>query len=517
VTAFPGVEQPASASAVPGSSRLSGPLIGLLEAEDLPPAAQILAVGARAGSLAVELRTLGHRVVELPSGWAGGGAGQDPGPLPESFDCVVAAGLLERVPWDRWELQRIHRMLKPDGRLLLLAPNLYSPLSLIDPRYVLAKLGKQVPRLMSLVGRTVAAPAPRAGDRSYPAGRLRAMLEELGFDIRHLSRIGPLSRGALSGSGTWLPTHHLVIARRKPSLFGLRPDRPFPDPDAHRRRFEQANHAFLELRAEWLRAHPTSYGAARPMDPGRYRGTRVLVLSPHPDDEIIGCGGTLLCLARAGAQITVLHATDGSASAAFVDEPPEVRRTVRLDEAGAVARAAGFHRTIFWREDNHAFTFRPELVDRLRATLDELEPSLIFTPFLTDIHADHLTLNRVLAGALEGGRGSGAEVLAYEVWGLAPAAVYCDVTGVMPEVERLLLLYETAMKVEDYVQMCAARNYYHSLRLAGRPGFCEAFFSADLDGFRQLVEGGARADRSGGPGDAPVRRLPATGPARAGG
>lgn len=43
-------------------------------------------------------------------------------------------------------------------------------------------------------------------------------------------------------------------------------------------------------------------------------GARLVVLAAHPDDETLGCGGLLADAARAGADITVLLATDGEAS-----------------------------------------------------------------------------------------------------------------------------------------------------------------------------------------------------------
>src|SRR2546426_12131813 len=42
-----------------------------------------------------------------------------------------------------------------------------------------------------------------------------------------------------------------------------------------------------------------------------FRERRVLVLAPHMDDEVLGCGGTLLQHARVGAQLTIVYLTDG--------------------------------------------------------------------------------------------------------------------------------------------------------------------------------------------------------------
>lgn len=395
---------------------------------------------------------------------------------PESFDLVLALGLIEWLRWDRWGLQQIHRVLKDGGLLVLAAPDLYSLRSLLDPRYVAAKLAKRwLPA------------APRSGaraPRTYASRRLRALLEGLGFEITSWSGLGTSGVHVLDRLDRWLPTHHLVVARRRSNASWMPPW--MDDPALVRRSFEEEQRSDLALREVWRRRLEIPPGPPERLEPDRLSGARILVLSPHPDDEIIGCGGTLLRAVRAGAQVTVLQATDGSASAALDDAPQGVRRTVRLDEAQVVAEAAGFQPTIWWREDNGAFRYRDDLVAGLRQTLLEIRPTLIFTPFLADRHADHTTLNRIVASALETDV-SNARIVCYEVWSLTPANLWCDVSACMGDVVRLLLSYETAMKVDDFVHMCSTRDHYHSLTLAGRPGYAEAFFATEPARFCELM------------------------------
>lgn len=70
------------------------------------------------------------------------------------------------------------------------------------------------------------------------------------------------------------------------------------------------------------------------LDPSGVR--HALVVAPHPDDEVLGPGGTLAVLAAAGTELTVLALTDGEAShpASEVD-PAELgrRRAGETDEA----------------------------------------------------------------------------------------------------------------------------------------------------------------------------------------
>lgn len=470
------VHAPRSGLPDPPGSRPVDSLVRMVEGEPGHGALRILSLGTEAPPLAAALRGRGHQVVEPQPEAAEATLSEFVRSEPGAFDAVLAIGFVERLRWDRWALQRIQRVLRGGGTLLLAVPDLYSFRSLADPRYVAAKLAKVLPRMGG--GANAAGPT-RETVRSYPAGRLKGMLERLGFEPRRWSRIG-VRPGSTTLASTWPPTHHLVLARPRSAVVAA-------DEAAEPRRFEAENRSFLALRERWRREVALGSEPPRALEPERYAGARVLVLAPHPDDEVIGPGGTLLRLARAGARVTVLQATDGSASASLDDAAPGIQKTIRLDEASAVANAAGFEPTIYWREDNRAFRMSEGLVRRLRGTLEEIRPALVFSPFLADIHPDHLTLNRILAAALEGRSGDEMSVIGYEVWSLVPANLWCDVTSCMADLERLLWLYPTAMMADDFIHTCTARNRYHARTLGGAARYAEAFFATDATHFRDLM------------------------------
>ena len=411
-----------------------------------------------------------------------------------SFDRVVIREWLQYQRWDRWALQRVHRLLKPQGELLLRVPSLLAPFSPRAIAYASRKLGEPLMRRVGLGQARGPGSFPAFRDRRYKLTQLIATLESLGFDFVGAEPVetglagwfGKLSP-ALGGK---YPDGWNVTARRKPSLFGIDPERPFPEPSRFKRKFEAENREYLERRDQWLNLHPEFRpGRAAPLDPGAYRGRQVLVLSPHPDDEIIGCGGTLSRLITAEVRARVIQATDGSEAAGLWGAPESVRRTVRMEEARAVAKSIGFSDVTLWGQDNAAFRSTDELVDRLRTALETLQPELIFSPWIMDIHPDHLTFNRILASALESSKQDWGRttVLSYEVWGLAPINTYCVMTDRMQQVEQLLLLYEVAMRSDDYVHSCERRNYFHGLTQTGGPCFAEGFFAVPAPKYPSVV------------------------------
>ena len=99
---------------------------------------------------------------------------------------------------------------------------------------------------------------------------------------------------------------------------------------------------------------------------------RVLVLSPHPDDDAIGCGGTLRKHVVAGDEVRVVFLSSGEKGGH--GRPPDETARVREREAEAAAAILGLAGVEFWRQPDGAIQPSPELVARLRGVLGEFRP-----------------------------------------------------------------------------------------------------------------------------------------------
>lgn len=139
---------------------------------------------------------------------------------------------------------------------------------------------------------------------------------------------------------------------------------------------------------------------------------RALVIAPHPDDEVLGCGGTIARLADRGAAVDVAIVTRGA--------PP------RFDAAqvAAVRAEAEAAHALLGVANSHFMEFPAAELDRvaqgtLGSALSELvaavAPDTLFLPFVGDLHFDHqLVFTAGMVAARPRGAKFPARVYAYE-------------------------------------------------------------------------------------------------------
>jgi LmbE family N-acetylglucosaminyl deacetylase len=148
---------------------------------------------------------------------------------------------------------------------------------------------------------------------------------------------------------------------------------------------------------------------------------RLVVVAPHPDDDVLGCGGTLAAAAAIGLDITVVYVTDGSAShvgsAAY---PPHRLRDLREREAKAALAVLGVAATPrFLRvPDGMVAGLRADEAAAVVAALGEAigrgGRTLVLGPWIRDHHADHLAVAALVRRACE--LHPAATLLEYAVW-----------------------------------------------------------------------------------------------------
>lgn len=117
---------------------------------------------------------------------------------------------------------------------------------------------------------------------------------------------------------------------------------------------------------------------------------KVLILAVHPDDETLGCGGTLLKHKENGDSIHWLIATDIKEEEGFNKETVKEREL----EIEAVNDLYGFESVhklgiSAMKVDEYSMS---DLINRISKVIKELEPNIIYLPFNNDVHSDHRTI-----------------------------------------------------------------------------------------------------------------------------
>jgi len=216
-----------------------------------------------------------------------------------------------------------------------------------------------------------------------------------------------------------------------------------------------------------------------PYAPGRLDGSPVLVLAPHPDDEIFGCGGAIVQLRSAGADVRVLVLSDGEAQG-----DPEVRRA----EARRAAEILGLGAPEFWGlGDRSLRADDPELGDRLRALLIEFAPGLVLLPSPAEIHPDHRATAMLVYSVIQSASPGSAlhnalqatRVAAYEVSAALRPNLLLDVSGEWETVLSASAAYASQLDQHPYIEVMEGMARARRLTLPLEVERAEAYHVVD--------------------------------------
>jgi len=184
---------------------------------------------------------------------------------------------------------------------------------------------------------------------------------------------------------------------------------------------------------------------------------KVLVIAPHPDDETLGAGGTLLKHKAAGDEILWLVVTRGhepewSASALAAKER-EIER---------VSAAYGFSRVfrLGFQTARMDTLSQGEIISALRAAIDEARPDTLYLNHAGDVHSDHRIVFENVMSALKPfytARHGEKRILSYEVLSSTDAAppdtartfaptIFSDITKTIERKLEIMSLYETEVQ-----------------------------------------------------------------------
>jgi LmbE family N-acetylglucosaminyl deacetylase len=206
---------------------------------------------------------------------------------------------------------------------------------------------------------------------------------------------------------------------------------------------------------------------------------KVLVLAPHPDDEAIGCGGTI-CLHRArGHSVSVVFLSSGEG--ALKRLPRNEAWAVREAEARAACAVLDAELVSFLRQpDWFVGDNLDAAVDALTPVVQEHRPDLMYLPHPLEWHPDHQACLPIVRRALARANLPATSLLLYEVW--TPMSTYDhveDITCVMRRKLTALRCHVSQIGHFRYDRATRGLSQYRGA-LAARCGFAEVFHTASV-------------------------------------
>ena len=184
-------------------------------------------------------------------------------------------------------------------------------------------------------------------------------------------------------------------------------------------------------------------------------GRNIVVIAPHPDDEVLGCGGVMARHTAEGDRVIVVVVSRGIPE--IFD--PEIIETTRKELAAA-------HELLGVREVRFLDFPAPKLdalpghvlADSLTKVVRELQPHTIYFPHWGDLHSDHKAVYwATMVAARPNGGARVTRLLCYETlseteWGTPPQAnafspnVFVDISSFLSLKLEAMARYQTQLK-----------------------------------------------------------------------
>ncbi|HET7436653.1 MAG TPA: PIG-L family deacetylase [Thermoanaerobaculia bacterium] len=217
---------------------------------------------------------------------------------------------------------------------------------------------------------------------------------------------------------------------------------------------------------------------AIPYEPARLRGERLLVLAPHPDDEVIGCGGLLAQHLQERRATRVVIATDGAEAG---------NAETRQRESRAALSLLGSPEILFLGHPDRQLG--DEASAALREAIADFHPDLILVPSPIEIHPDHFALARLFCELVQRDETLSAElavarVAFYEVGQPIRPNALVDISDVAETKYAAIAQHASQLALRDYVAYARGLNAYRAMTLPAEVKFAEAYYVVDLPSLR---------------------------------
>jgi LmbE family N-acetylglucosaminyl deacetylase len=191
----------------------------------------------------------------------------------------------------------------------------------------------------------------------------------------------------------------------------------------------------------------------------------VLVLAPHADDEVIGCGGVLAQHVKRGDHVRVVIMTDGAAATTHASEVACADyRSRRLLESRNAAHILGYDPPDCLGLPDRGLEEYEPLGSTLLELAREVDAATIYAPSVQEVHPDHHALGMALC-EIASQLAPSLTVMFYEVGYPAAINALVDISRDVDAKRAALRCFESQLALRDYLRHMEALDVYRTYTL----------------------------------------------------
>ena len=141
---------------------------------------------------------------------------------------------------------------------------------------------------------------------------------------------------------------------------------------------------------------------------------KILVVAAHPDDEVLGCGGTIMKHASRGDEVAVLFMTNGVGARGSDIEAIKQRKL----SAEKVKKILKIKKLIFLDLPDNQLDTVPllEIIKKIESVIKKFNPDTIYTHYINDLNIDHeITCRAVMTASRPQPKMRLKEIFSYEI------------------------------------------------------------------------------------------------------
>jgi LmbE family N-acetylglucosaminyl deacetylase len=212
-------------------------------------------------------------------------------------------------------------------------------------------------------------------------------------------------------------------------------------------------------------------------------GAKILILAPHPGDDVLGCGGAIILHRQLGHEVNILYLTNGEkgvpglnhAKAADVrkQEALKAARHLQVDEANLHFLQLPDGDLINHSGSNYEF----------RQVLETTNPEVIFLPSFVEKHRDLYATNVLLKNNLI----QSCQIAAYEIWTPHTPNRLVNISPVVEEKRAAMREHDSQLHELNYLEASIGLNRYRAGMYSVGLHYAEAFIMTTSEEYFEIM------------------------------